>query len=481
MLGFGSLDPQKPLLPPPKLPLGEREALAQVTVAHPEAVGAPHGWEHAHNGKLVDKIHLLHAAKLWLSLVGINVDDYGNGTYDGAVAKFLNRILGLEVSRQQYLFDYFARYLEKTIKAAIRAGQYQKGIMTLAGRSVAFSSHRVVAGVPTPSVHDLVMHDVAVDVGMDFEAALAKLDESRSSAKDEAVEIDDDDDDDAARRASGSHGWISTRGSNLRVTNVSGGAAGFRAPTAAAKERFGDRDGFRLLHPNGHKPGGICLVIEVGEASMRGLSVKTDTFLVYRPDRSQVMGNWIGQLKASEPRGDAQAKRLWNAAFDARQRQYKERLLTGPVLHIYPQIIQAQRATDAYNKERGPHRQGRGARRERQEVRRGPDRRPRRLQALQDDRLRPPGHRLRRGRRARPGAPGRAPPLRGPQRKKAPPRRLRAHEAVGADPPVPPKAGRMPLPQRPLTTTQVLAQKSESSSSSPPPSSSSSSSSSSSP
>ena len=350
VLGFGSLDPQKPLLPPPKLPLGEREALAQVTVAHPEAVGAPHGWEHAHNGKLVDKIHLLHAAKLWLSLVGINVDDYGNGTYDGAVAKFLNRILGLEVSRQQYLFDYFARYLEKTIKAAIRDGQYQKGIMTLAGRSVAFSSHKVVAGVPTPSVHDLVMHDVAVDVGMDFEAALAKLDESRSSAKDEAVDIDDDDDDDAGRRASGSHGWMSTRGGNLRVTNVSGGTTGFRAPTAAAKERFGDRDGFRLLKQNGMKPGGICLVIEVGEASMRGLSVKTDTFIVYRPDRSQVMGNWIGQLKASEPKGDAQAKRLWNAAFDARQRQYKERLLTGPVLHIYPQIIQAQRATDAYNK-----------------------------------------------------------------------------------------------------------------------------------
>ena len=161
-------------------------------MAHPEAVGAPHGWEHAHNGKLVDKIHLLHAAKLWLSLVGINVDDYGNGTYDGAVAKFLNRILGLEVSRQQYLFDYFARYLEKTIKAAIRDGEYQKGITTFQGRSVAFVSESVVGGVPTPSAHDLVMHDIAVDIGTDFEAALAILNESRSTAKDQAVDIDDD-------------------------------------------------------------------------------------------------------------------------------------------------------------------------------------------------------------------------------------------------------------------------------------------------
>ncbi|KAH8091947.1 hypothetical protein JL720_5521 [Aureococcus anophagefferens] len=183
MLTIGSLDTQKPLVPPPKLPLGEREALAKVSVDHAEAVGAPRGWEDSHGGKI--------------------------GQYTGTVAKFLNRILGLEVSRQQYLFDYFARYLEKTIKAAIRDGEYQKGITTFQGRSVAFVSESVVGGVPTPSAHDLVMHDIAVDIGTDFEAALAILNESRSTAKDQAVDIDDDDDDDdAGRRASGSHGWM---------------------------------------------------------------------------------------------------------------------------------------------------------------------------------------------------------------------------------------------------------------------------------
>ena len=353
MLTIGSLDTQKPLVPPPKLPLGEREALAKVSVDHAEAVGAPRGWEDSHGGQIVDKINLLHAAKLWLSLVGINVNDYREGQYTGTVAKFLNRILGLEVSRQQYLFDYFARYLEKTIKAAIRDGEYQKGITTFQGRSVAFVSESVVGGVPTPSAHDLVMHDIAVDIGTDFEAALAILNESRSTAKDQAVDIDDDDDDDAGRRASGSHGWMSTRrGGALRVTNVSGGPTGFRSPTLDGDggERFGDRDGFRVLPERQWKKGGICLVIEVGEASMRGLSVKTDKFIVYRPDRIKEQMQWRGQVRSGEPKTDAQAKKLWTAAFNARERGLKERLLTGPVLHIYPQIIQAQCLLDTYNR-----------------------------------------------------------------------------------------------------------------------------------
>ena len=358
LLQIQGANKERPLVTPPPLPASEREALARVALESGGAdfMRAPRDWDSKLCGGGVDavaaKIHMLHGAPLWLSLVGIAVEEYETaGKYpQGVVPKFLNRILGLEVARQQWLFDYFARYLEKTIKAAIRDGKYQKGIMTLTGRSVAFVSRAVVDGVPTPSDHDLVLHDVALDIGMEFETALAKLDESRASAKDEAVDIDDDDDDDAGRRASGSHGWISTRGGNLRITNVSGGATGFRSPTLGGGERFGDRDGFRLLKQNGMKPGGICLVIEVGEASMRGLSVKTDTFIVYKPDRVHVMSKWIGQLKASDPMGDSQAKRLWIAAFDARQRQFKERLLTGPVLHIYPQIIQAQRAADAYNK-----------------------------------------------------------------------------------------------------------------------------------
>ena len=49
--------------------------------------------------------------------------DYAN------ISKFLNRLLGLEVSLQNALFQYFTSTLDAVIQQAKRNGRYDEGIL----------------------------------------------------------------------------------------------------------------------------------------------------------------------------------------------------------------------------------------------------------------------------------------------------------------------------------------------------------------
>ena len=352
LLGLEKANPNRPLVAPPKLPAAECEALARVALESGGAdfLRAPKGWDDELYGGGVEavsaKIHMLHGAPLWLSLVGIAVASYeGAGSARKAVVpKFLNRILGLEVSRQQKLFDYFARTLERMIRAAKRDGKYAQGIQTVDGRSVEFERPAKALHVTTPSPFPIECHTVVADVGMDFETAQKMLEETRSAGKATAIDIDGDDDGGGStalvpKRDSDGEGWISTG----RVTNVSNNNQGFVPPPARPGQRFGDRDGFRLIKAKYAKGDGdgICLIIESGESSMRGLSVKTDRFQVYQPGDVQDVWYW-SRLKRSEPLDDSRAKRFWDAGFRNRSKDQRNYVLTGPVLHVVPSLIKAQ-------------------------------------------------------------------------------------------------------------------------------------------
>lgn len=290
----------------------------------------------------------MHGAPLWLSLVGIAVADYENaGSGKKAVVpKFLNRILGLEVSRQQKLFDYFARTLEKMIRAAKRDGKYAQGIQTVDGRSVEFERPAKALHVTTPSQFPIEVHTVVADVGMDFETAQRMLEETRSAGKATAIDIDGEDGDDdgeggstalVPKRDSDGEGWMTTG----HVTNVSNNR-GYVQPRAWPGERFGERDGFRLIEANNGEGESVCLIIESGESSMRGLSVKTDRFQVYFPCTVQDYMYWSKLRRLTDSLNDSKAKRLWDAGFQNRSKDSKSYLLTGPVLHVVPQLVQAQ-------------------------------------------------------------------------------------------------------------------------------------------
>ena len=353
LLQIQGANKERPLVTPPPLPASEREALARVALESGGAdfLRAPKGWDDELYGGGVEavsaKIHMLHGAPLWLSLVGIAVASYeGAGSARKAVVpKFLNRILGLEVSRQQKLFDYFARTLERMIRAAKRDGKYAQGIQTVDGRSVEFERPAKALHVTTPSPFPIECHTVVADVGMDFETAQKMLEETRSAGKATAIDIDGDDDGGGStalvpKRDSDGEGWISTG----RVTNVSNNNQGFVPPPARPGQRFGDRDGFRLIKAKYAKGDGdgICLIIESGESSMRGLSVKTDRFQVYFPGECQDQYYWSQLKNKTEALDDSRAKRLWDAGFRNRSKDQKSYLLTGPVLHVVPQLVQAQ-------------------------------------------------------------------------------------------------------------------------------------------
>ena len=85
------------------------------------------------------------AARVWLKAVGIDEEDFSNPTgrkgKTALVAKFLNRILGLESVKQNLLYQCFHDTHEHVVRIAKRVGTYDSGVLNIKG--TVFSS-------PTP-------------------------------------------------------------------------------------------------------------------------------------------------------------------------------------------------------------------------------------------------------------------------------------------------------------------------------------------
>ena len=108
-------------------------------------------------------------ANLWMVDVDVNETDFPASGKKRIVPKFLNRILGLGLTKQSLFMDYFLSFLEVEVKAARAAGKMDVGIKTLTGqhveivdkpRSFSFSEDCQVK-----------VYKVTVDKGMTFEAA----------------------------------------------------------------------------------------------------------------------------------------------------------------------------------------------------------------------------------------------------------------------------------------------------------------------
>mmetsp|Transcript_8407 Transcript_8407/g.12811 ORF Transcript_8407/g.12811 Transcript_8407/m.12811 type:complete len:778 (+) Transcript_8407:958-3291(+) len=321
-LGQEDENDQKPLVNPPALGANERMALAKLCMENQSLIGAVEGIWRGNDGNveaLANEFNVLHAARLWLSLVGIDLEEYEKMSETAAdkktdiVSKFLNRILGLEIYRQQMLFDYFARYLQKTVESAIRDGTHARGVSTCGGRRVTFRDFKPLRLVtPTPTVKQLELLSVAVDQGFAYDDALAKLQEVTGDA------------------------------------NISGDpvlAQNREFISTAQVGRFGSRDGFRLQRYD-KKP---ILIIEVGTASLRGLSVQTDEFQVYHPDKLREPLTW--QWKKVEYNyptavSPSQARVPWTRAFERRNLRAENYILTGPILYCWPFVLKCQYKED---------------------------------------------------------------------------------------------------------------------------------------
>uniref|UniRef100_A0A8C4H0A9 Protein strawberry notch homolog 2 n=1 Tax=Dicentrarchus labrax TaxID=13489 RepID=A0A8C4H0A9_DICLA len=93
---------------------------------------------------------------------------------DCSITKFLNRILGLEVHKQNYLFQYFTDNFDYLIEKDKKEGKYDMGILDLApGNDEIYEEKQetfLTAGNPQDG--QVVLYKISVDRGMPWDEAL---------------------------------------------------------------------------------------------------------------------------------------------------------------------------------------------------------------------------------------------------------------------------------------------------------------------
>ncbi|XP_074834764.1 protein strawberry notch homolog 2 isoform X3 [Carettochelys insculpta] len=95
---------------------------------------------------------------------------------DCSITKFLNRILGLEVHKQNMLFQYFTDTFDHLIEKDKKEGKYDMGILDLApGVDEIYEESKEVFLTPGhPQDGQVVFYEISVDRGMKWEEAYEK-------------------------------------------------------------------------------------------------------------------------------------------------------------------------------------------------------------------------------------------------------------------------------------------------------------------
>uniref|UniRef100_A0AAV2KS68 Protein strawberry notch homolog 2 n=1 Tax=Knipowitschia caucasica TaxID=637954 RepID=A0AAV2KS68_KNICA len=99
-----------------------------------------------------------------------------NTEKDCSITKFLNRILGLEVHKQNYLFQYFTDNFDYLIEKDKKEGKYDMGILDLApGNDEIYEEKQetfLTAGNPQDG--QVVLYKISVDRGMPWDEAYSR-------------------------------------------------------------------------------------------------------------------------------------------------------------------------------------------------------------------------------------------------------------------------------------------------------------------
>lgn len=122
----------------------------------------------------------LHEMKQGLLSVGICCKEmkygYASVEKDCSITKFLNRILGLEVHKQNMLFQYFTDTFDHLIEKDKKEGKYDMGILDLApGVDEIYEESKEVFLTPGhPQDGQVVFYEISVDRGLKWEEAYEK-------------------------------------------------------------------------------------------------------------------------------------------------------------------------------------------------------------------------------------------------------------------------------------------------------------------
>ncbi|XP_028299766.1 strawberry notch homolog 2b isoform X4 [Gouania willdenowi] len=92
---------------------------------------------------------------------------------DCSITKFLNRILGLEVHKQNYLFQYFTDNFDYLIEKDKKEGKYDMGILDLApgNDEIYEEKQEVFLTAGNPQDGQVVLYKISVDRGMPWDEA----------------------------------------------------------------------------------------------------------------------------------------------------------------------------------------------------------------------------------------------------------------------------------------------------------------------
>ncbi|XP_038572206.1 protein strawberry notch homolog 2 isoform X2 [Micropterus salmoides] len=96
-----------------------------------------------------------------------------NTEKDCSITKFLNRILGLEVHKQNYLFQYFTDNFDYLIEKDKKEGKYDMGILDLApgNDEIYEEKQETFLTVGNPQDGQVVLYKISVDRGMPWDEA----------------------------------------------------------------------------------------------------------------------------------------------------------------------------------------------------------------------------------------------------------------------------------------------------------------------
>ncbi|XP_012862861.1 protein strawberry notch homolog 2-like [Echinops telfairi] len=95
---------------------------------------------------------------------------------DCSIPKFLNRILGLEVHKQNVIFQYFSDIFDHLISEDKKEGKYDMGILDLAPKvdEIYEESQQVFLTPGQPQDGQVIFYKITVDRGLSWEKAFAK-------------------------------------------------------------------------------------------------------------------------------------------------------------------------------------------------------------------------------------------------------------------------------------------------------------------
>jgi hypothetical protein len=160
-----------------------------------------------------DEQSFRHRAQRMLESVGLasdNVDRYGGSSVDvdsklrGKVDKFLNRLLGLKLSEQQQLFDFFSSTFDAVVMQKRAEGTFDEGVVNLKAQHLTEVScehlHTDKLSGATTTITTLKL-----DRGVSWDAALKRMEEQKeiTASIQERQEQRDEEEAEAMARAEG--------------------------------------------------------------------------------------------------------------------------------------------------------------------------------------------------------------------------------------------------------------------------------------